>query len=292
MKIILSRKGYDSASGGIPSPILPEGSICSLPIPSEQRPRLKDVSFRETNLGCIVAQLRNDSTVRSSGVHLDPDLNPESRPRRPGWRPIFGQDGAAQSHLQRHSVGSGDLFLFFGWFRKTNRENKTLQFSTQQEDIHCIFGWLQVDRVFHPGIDTRPVPQWASEHPHVKDANFYNTFSSNNTLYVAADRLRLPGIRQKIPGGGVFERFTNCLQLTEPGCMRSIWRLPDSFFPTKGTTPLSYHSDKSRWSKDREGVLLQTVGRGQEFVIDTDNYPRVLGWVRGIFKEAPTRRCS
>lgn len=34
MKIILSRKGFDSENGGYPSPIMPDGRLISLPIPS------------------------------------------------------------------------------------------------------------------------------------------------------------------------------------------------------------------------------------------------------------------
>ena len=34
MKVILSRKGFDSSYGGIPSPILPDGRLVSFPIPS------------------------------------------------------------------------------------------------------------------------------------------------------------------------------------------------------------------------------------------------------------------
>jgi hypothetical protein len=36
MKVILSRKGFDSASGGMPSPILPDGTLISLPIPCDR----------------------------------------------------------------------------------------------------------------------------------------------------------------------------------------------------------------------------------------------------------------
>ncbi|MCD6328671.1 hypothetical protein J7M28_14125, partial [bacterium] len=35
MRIIFSRKGFDAANGGVASPIFPDGSFCSLPIPSE-----------------------------------------------------------------------------------------------------------------------------------------------------------------------------------------------------------------------------------------------------------------
>lgn len=33
MKLVLSRKGFDAATGRFPSPILPLGQLCSLPIP-------------------------------------------------------------------------------------------------------------------------------------------------------------------------------------------------------------------------------------------------------------------
>jgi len=36
MKVALSRKGFDSGYGGCPSPILPDGTILSLPIPSKK----------------------------------------------------------------------------------------------------------------------------------------------------------------------------------------------------------------------------------------------------------------
>ena len=35
MKVILSRKGMDSEAGGMASPILPDGTLLSLPIPGE-----------------------------------------------------------------------------------------------------------------------------------------------------------------------------------------------------------------------------------------------------------------
>ena len=37
MKVILSRKGFDSANGGIASPILEDGAIVSFPIPAPDK---------------------------------------------------------------------------------------------------------------------------------------------------------------------------------------------------------------------------------------------------------------
>lgn len=50
MTIILSRKGFDSGSGGGPSPILPFGTPCSLPIPDPRsKVRYADVSVRQAD---------------------------------------------------------------------------------------------------------------------------------------------------------------------------------------------------------------------------------------------------
>ena len=288
MRIIFSRKGYDSAAGGVPSPIFPDGSFCSLPIPSEQHPRLKEVRFKGKKLSRIVGHLKPREDVSDCGVHLDPDLDRGALPRMAGWLPCFGQVGAAQTHLANQNVGEGDLFLFFGWFREVAMVNANLQYRTDAQDIHALFGWLQVGAVYHPGGGDNEPPKWASDHPHVRDSDYYCSESTNNTLYVAQKRLRLLGLRQSVAGGGTFRRFVPSLQLTEPGQQRSIWRLPACFYPARGATSLSYHSDKRRWRKDRKGVLLRTVGRGQEFVLDTEFYPRVFEWLGEIFEEAPT----
>ena len=55
--------------------------------------------------------------------------------------------------------------------------------------------------------------------------------------------------------------------------------LPDGFAPRPGRPTLSYHASTKRWSRDDEGILLETVGRGQEFVLECDSYPGVLDWL-------------
>ena len=287
MKIIFSRKGFDSAAGGIPSPIFADDTFCSLPIPSEQEPKFKDIRFRGTSLGSLVEKLTQDPHLAESGVHLDPDLNRKARPRKAGWLPCFGQVGAAQTHLTNQHVGKGDIFLFFGWFRRVITANGQLRYHPDAQDIHCLFGWLQVGAVYHLGMDDSAPPKWALDHPHVKDADDYRLEATNNTLYVASDRLRLPRRGGQVAGGGIFPRSTENLQLTEPGCQRSMWRLPECIYPIKGAPPLSYHADMGRWHRDNKGVLLKTVGRGQEFVLDCDYYPEVLNWLKEILNAAP-----
>jgi len=45
MKVILSRKGFDSGTGGYPSPILPDGTLLSLPIPDAT----SDIKYSDIN---------------------------------------------------------------------------------------------------------------------------------------------------------------------------------------------------------------------------------------------------
>ena len=49
MKVILSRKGFDSQYGGMPSPILPDGTMLSLPIPSkDDNIKYSDLNYIQT----------------------------------------------------------------------------------------------------------------------------------------------------------------------------------------------------------------------------------------------------
>ena len=74
MKVIISRKGFDSSYGGVPSPILPDGRIISLPIPSNNdKDYLKDIYLEDIDLEKMVLDLRGNRN-QIEKVHLDPDL--------------------------------------------------------------------------------------------------------------------------------------------------------------------------------------------------------------------------
>jgi len=287
MKVIFSRKGFDGASGGVASPIFPNGRFCSLPIP-DTRSTIRYDEIRcavataapgasARAMGPLVEQLTSGRVSARHGAHLDPDLYAAALPRADGWRPLFGQAGAAQGHLARQGVGPGDLFLFYGWFRAVRSAEGRWCYVSAAPDVHMLFGWLQVDRTIALA-DGAMVPSWAAYHPHC-----YHSYSGNNTLYVAAERLRLPGCAVAAPGAGIFTRMSPRLQLTAPGCSRSIWRLPRWFLPTGERPALTYHADAGRWQPKDGHVRLRTVGRGQEFVFDTADYPESLVWIRKIF---------
>ena len=123
-KLIISRKGFDSGSGRCPSPIFPDGTMFSLPIPSNDQVAFEELQHGDVDIASVVTEITNGRIRRRDPVHLDPDLNFDAyryrkdRPAWQQWRGMLGQAGIAQSHLNKQGVGSGDVFLFFGLYRR------------------------------------------------------------------------------------------------------------------------------------------------------------------------------
>lgn len=279
MKLILSRKGFDSSAGGVASPILPDGAMFSLPIPSTHSPiRYQDITLCGRSLGHVVPDLTKGRTKADCRTHFDPDLAPGALPRQSGWRGLFGQGGGEQKVLANKGVGAGDLFLFFGWFRRVEQYGEAFRFVRDAADIHVLCGWLQIDAVFDVARDRERIPSWASYHPHMKNSEHM----TQNTLYVARERLTLDGVDTDVPGAGVFPRYDDRLRLTKPGASRSRWSLPAWFHPGPDRPPLGYHGNSSLWARAGDRVELKSVARGQEFVLDVARYPEALSWIREI----------
>lgn len=281
MKLILSRKGFDAAAGGVASPIFEDGGMVSLPIPTAAfGRRYRDISFAGRNLGAVVTALTG-RPMAGYPCHLDPDLDELALARPEGWKPAFGQVGAAQTHLANQGVAAGDLFLFCGWFREVSAEPWT--YLRKSRDRHVLFGWLQVGEILAVGTNTGEAlaahPGLAG-HPHLVDGRY----SGNNTVYLATERLSIGGRDLGVAGAGVFRQYHDALCLTEPGAGRSVWRLPGWFLPQDEAPRLSYHGRPGAWRRNADGsCTLQTVGRGQEFVIDvTDCLEGASAWLETL----------
>jgi len=293
MKIILSRKGFDSSNGGVPSPIFPDGRLLSLPIPSvgDKQPL---ASLRHD--GIDLAQLASDLTGgRINGrtnVHLDPDLSADITQRGRGWRAAFGQSGAAQRHLINNGVDSRDLFLFYGWFRAVEAVGGRFRFVRGAPDLHVIYGWLQVAEAWRVA-DTRTEllskhPALAA-HPHLASRQKYSRPAHIlNTVYVAADNLSL-GEQRKLKGrgAGVFTACTPDRVLTKQGMTRRFWRLPKWMMPSMGRPPLSYHKSPDAWTPSADHVELRSACIGQEFVLDCEHYPEGIAWAYEMIRHEP-----
>ena len=99
MKVILSRKGMDSTSGGMASPILPDGTLLSLPIPDNTvGTAYKDLFYKGQRLEKIIRQLCPKFDFgKNPTCHLDPDIykDIEGRTATNEWKPAFGQHGVS-----------------------------------------------------------------------------------------------------------------------------------------------------------------------------------------------------
>ncbi len=280
-KVILSRKGFDSGSGGLPSPIFPDGKMLSLPIPDKQSPiRYQDIKWNEYDLGTIVSDLTKRRIPSFYGAHLDPDIDPQSLKRHQSWKPLLGQIKAAQGHLNNQNVQAGDIFLFYGLFRRVAMDAH-LNFNSEESPIHVIWGWLQIDKIITIDSCNKEELKWAIYHPH-----FHRESDRTNTIYIAKENIEIPGMDSNdISGAGIFRYYDSGLRLTKPGSNKSsLWQLPEWMYPTSEKKPMTYHSDKKRWKKSDGSVLLDTVGRGQEFVLDCQDYPELREWTEQILR--------
>lgn len=261
MKIILSRKGFDSANGGCPSPVLPDGTMLSMPIPVDVDSGVKydGLYYGDSSYLDIWRELRPAQKEFQEFCHLDPDLRKDIRQVPENWQAAFGQVDSSQSHLQNMGVGVGDLFLFFGWFCRTEYDTSH-QLRYIGGDKHMLFGYLQIGGIVS-GEDIARF-EW---HPH-SDRKIYN--KKNNTIYIAAEKLS----GTQLPGYGTF-RYHDALVLTKEGCSRSRWELPDFFEEVS----ISHHNADSF----RNGYF-QSVPIGQEFVISEDD--RVTDWAYEIIR--------
>ncbi len=246
MKAILSRKGMDSRAGKMPNPILPDGTLLSLPIPDSASIfgygdlYYKGLSFRE-----IISHLNpRFDFVKNPTCHLDPDIYKEITNRPRDWKPAFGQWGVSATHLDKLDVNIGDIFLFYGMFKQTKwNENGKLTYVKGSPVRHIIYGYMQIGEIIKDEKSIKDLYPW---HPHSQ-----YTDSQNNRLYLPVKY-------------GTF-RLTESLVLTRSGQHnRRLWQLP-SFFAEEGIS-ISWQGKNAPVMKDGFS-LLNSSARGQEFVI-------------------------
>ena len=220
MNIILSRKGFDTANGACPSPIMPDGTLLSLPIPSEDTLTYADIAYQGLTYDQLLRQLNPKEHYH--GCHLDPDIYPRLRlAMPPDWQPAFGQIGSAQGQLRNHGVGADDLFLFFGWFRHVQQAiDGSFHYARGVQDLHVVFGYLQVERVLTQSEEVAKYP-W---HPHADLSRRYN---KNNALYLARKTLTFD---ESKPGSGMLN-FSERRVLTMQKYSKATWQEIPALMP-------------------------------------------------------------
>lgn len=286
MKIIFSRKGFDSGYGGIPSPILPDGTILSMPIPNEEDHigyrQLLIPNERKTYWQILRELLRNKKLNegktkisldqrRDYHCHFDPDLRRGSlkKGRGKGWLPCLGQIEAAQGHLRNEGIRKGDLFLFFGWYKFTELRNGTLCYKKDNyiDGFHMFFGYLEIGKILKNKEIITDTPSWLMSHPHYRLKRRRN--DKSNAIYISTRKLSW---NKNLPGGGTF-KFHKDLILTKENQSRTKWNLDPKIFKD---LEITYHPDA--WKNGG----FKAAAKGQEFVVHADQ--KAVNWAKKLIK--------
>lgn len=258
MKIVLSRKGFDHKHGGMPSPILPDGTLLLMPTPSDTGTlTFHDLYYNKKSYFEIIRELKPKlaAKLRYSKCHMDPDLSRSIYETPSDWKPAFGQAGTAESHLNAQRISVGDIFLFFGWFKQTEYtpEGK-LRFVPDAPDLHIIYGYLQIGEIIKNYSSIAKKYHW---HPHAANDFIHKV---NNTLYIPTKKLSLNNMQK---GYGLL-KYNPKLVLTKEGHPQYQWNLP-SFFNQKDVT-ITYHNNVTNGFIPGNDYFL-AASIGEEFVI-------------------------
>ena len=277
MKIILSRKGFDSSYGGTPSPILPDGTLLSMPIPDdslESLPTYNDIHFDGLSYAEMLHDLPRRKKLDFDGkqCHVDPDIREGVRtyPVK-DWKPAFGQTDNAQGMLRNAGISEGDLFLFFGWFRKTEtRDDGSFRYTGVAQDdqdfydhadLHIVYGYMQIGRII---TDPNEIKKYYW-HPHATQEHISQR---NNALYIPSDHLSFD---KNKPGYGVLN-YDISRVLTMNGKTKATWNEYDFLMPDKIV-------GQSRKNSAENGGLFYK-GEWQEIVFKgTDE---IINWAKKI----------
>jgi len=188
MKVILSRKGIDTSSGGRPSIIDDDDNLISIPIPDY----LDEVRNKDLHNGDFVKRIEQVyenafgdakpmperqflGQMNLSYCHPDPNITNYF-----GNKDFLGSLGLNTRPWgldKNEMVDKDDIFLFFGRFEKL-KEDKA---------HYVIWGYLQVGEVVPiKGLDDEERDYcWRRTHnPHLNKAKYSN---ESNTLYVAKE---------------------------------------------------------------------------------------------------------
>ena len=266
MKVILSRKGFDSSNGGCASPIMPDGTLLSMPIPSDDTDSFSDLHWNGVTYSDLLSDLCPNKTY--PGCHVDPDIRENNRVKPiENWVPAFGQMGAAQGLLKNAGVERGDIFLFFGWFRQVEKTEKGYRFIRRKRgdfysyaDLNVIYGYMQIGDIL---TEPARISKY-SWHPH---ASKDHLAISSNALYLPTNTLSFDS---SMKGYGTLD-FRKDRVLTMEGKGRATWNEYEFLKPEH------IYGNKKNSAK---GEGLYYCGIWQELVVyESDG---LLEWIKGI----------
>lgn len=256
----MSRKGFDVTAGGYPSPIFADRFV-PMPIPEAESGQFyKNLKFPKTQ-DTLLKVMLDLGISQYSEAHLDPDLSLDYHSANPpNWVRSFGQWGSSATILS--GVDAGALFLFYGWFRKVEKNAQNEYKYLQESGAHYIYGYLRVTKVVKGTAEIRAALPY---HPHSR----YQA-ADKNLLFLGSE-------------GGIFN-FSESLRLTAPDSLhRSIWHVP-SFFTE---LPMSGAYELQGSLPDSKKVMIQFKGRNQQELLISDD-SRFIEWAENIVSSHTT----
>ena len=228
MKVILSRKGFDSENGKLPSVVMPDGAVVSFPIPAHgESVWYSDLQYKGLRYNDLLSDL-HDGWANGT-CHFDPDLDVARQVKRPKkWVPGFGQCSTSLSYLlDTVGVKPGDLFLFFGWFHFVEKVDGKFRYVRKDvdyfhcHDMHLLWGYLQVGEILCDHQEKAKRLPW---HPHAAD---YRASDPHDYIFVARKSL---SFAPSLPGAGLLP-YSPRRVLTLEGMSKACWKYNKVYDP-------------------------------------------------------------
>lgn len=299
--LVLSRKGMDTATGKMASPIFYKTKkMLSLPIPilNKKEEEKEKTRIEKTNItysekyNKIIEKLNknNDNQL----LHCDPMIDPSMIEFNDKIRPSLGQCGPAATYLlngfEKNGITKNGIilenttiiFLFFGRFHfvkddKYIKNYKDDKVPYYDKDLHVIWGYLVVDNIVPLKENNSKEYNW---HPHSTDYYISNSKSTkNNTLFIS-----------EAGNAGVF-KFDENLILTNTkregknkDIASAIWR--KNIFPEGkegDKLPFKYIGERKNSATATSNELF-LKGQWQEIILTDSNECKTILYNLGITK--------
>ncbi len=258
MKVILSRKGFEPTHGGIPSPIMPDGTLLLLPKPVEEGTiSYHELSYKNLSYYDILTSLDKDlkEPLNKARCHSSCYISPQNHTPPLEWYPAYFHNGLLESHLSKQKVSVGDIFLFYGWFRQTEYDSThTLRFVPDAPEQNIIFAYFQIGAIIKDISFFSKQYNWQL-HTFIDKSN-----SIPNTIYLPTKKL---SYNNHQPGCDVLS-YSSKLILTKPGFNYNQWQLPD--FLCAPDVTITYHNNRNNgFISGKDYFIASAIS--EEFVI-------------------------
>lgn len=245
---------------------MPNGDLVFFPIPElNSGVSYRDLVYGNSTYEEILHDLKyccRDKTTHQVvwDCHLDPNIDHKHKNHN-STIGVFGQCEEAAGHLINNNIKKGDIFLFFGTFRRVETApDGRYRYVKKDKEKHIVFGYLEVDEVIDKKETILRDYHW---HPHAHSSYIDKT---NNVLYVSCKHL----FNTVQPGFGIFT-FSDDLILTEDNMSKSKWKLNHIMTTTEHMT---YHLNPKKES------YFQSARIGQEFIINDIDSDDIKAWIK------------